>query len=70
MKPKKLEKKLVLNKTTVSNLNSDDMLTLRAGALAASEKTDLCQSVCNSACVNCYSVNYTCVGMHTCQAIV
>lgn len=66
MKPKHFEKKLVLNKITVSNLNLDDMLTIRAGQLAESEKTDLCQSVCNSNCGNCYTYNFTCKGMAGC----
>lgn len=64
MKPKKVEKKLVLSKITISNLNLDEMLTIRAGlALASGQET--CQTqcpTCRSDCpTHCFSIDVTCV---------
>ena len=46
MKTKKFEKKLVLNKMTVSNLNGNEMLGLRAGNYSAAPPT--CEYECET----------------------
>jgi hypothetical protein len=61
MKSKKIGKKLELSKTTISNLNSNEMNTVIVGVMVESQRTDLCHSVCNSACPHCYTVDITCI---------
>ncbi|HLP59476.1 MAG TPA: class I lanthipeptide [Candidatus Deferrimicrobium sp.] len=50
MKAKKLEKKLILNKQTISNLKDGEMNKLKGGVTL---RTD-CKTVCISDCFTCF----------------
>jgi len=58
MKPKK-KLLLALNKETVSNLNSKELLAINAGAAAPTQVHTVCQSYCES-CVSQCETN--CIG--------
>jgi hypothetical protein len=54
MKPKHFEKKLVLSKMTISNLNVNEMLAIMAGAQATGQ--DTCLTEYDSRCpTHCYT---------------
>lgn len=62
MKQKKMGKKLELKKLTISHLDADEMLSVLGAMVTGVEScvTHLCMSVCNSICIPCFSVNFTC----------
>lgn len=80
MKPKKLIKKLVLNKTTVSNLEVHEEGAIRGGYLNTNLEATCytwcgacltkasCVATCNYSCY-CNTINhYTCPQYPTCQS--
>lgn len=58
MKTRKLNKKLVLNKKTISNLNRNELLEMKAGAVPA---TDLCTNpIWMPTCTGICASDWTC----------
>jgi hypothetical protein len=51
MKTKKLEKKLVLSKETVADLNVEAMTAVNGGVYAYTERPG---TICGSDCLNCF----------------
>lgn len=58
MKKKKLNLKLQLNKETIANLNSEQMLKIKGGASETCTSCDTCYTVCSP---------YTACNQNTCN---
>jgi hypothetical protein len=60
MKPKQLSRKLSLNKTTIYNLNDEQMNQVEGGASLLCSAATNCLTICGSC-----SICDTCVSVHT-----
>ena len=67
MKPKKVEKKLFLNKKTVANLSNRQMTHLRGGLFTGDTTVEVCCYTKDATCLNTCQTCYTDCDQDSCE---